>query len=45
SIGITFQGVPQGSSVLRGPQTARASGGPRPPTADLQANDGRTHRS
>ncbi|WJX25213.1 hypothetical protein P8452_14276 [Trifolium repens] len=36
--------VPQGSSALRGPPTARASGGPRPPTAGRQANDGRTHR-
>ncbi|KAK2350326.1 hypothetical protein QL285_098318 [Trifolium repens] len=44
SIGIAFQGVPQGSSALRGPPTARASGGPRPPTAGRQANDGRTHR-
>ncbi|KAK7384010.1 hypothetical protein VNO78_29698 [Psophocarpus tetragonolobus] len=44
SMGIALQGVSQGLSALRGSPMARASGGPRPPTAGRQTDDGRTRR-
>ncbi|CAL0302118.1 unnamed protein product [Lupinus luteus] len=42
--GIALQGIPRGSSTPRGSPKARASGGPRPPTAGRQTGDGHTHR-